>query len=169
MNAKIDNLVKYFVGLFENNDIKGTNFSQMVNKKTIDIKEDDFKKLIVHFLEDKNNNNLHWVNPVDILIMSINSIEKIQKQVNLTTCNKFTILWILCLLNAKYVSSHDYENELSLEFLSNVGGFQLEDYIYFEKFLLRHLDWRLEISTSDYKRLENISENISENSEILAY
>ena len=55
MNAKIDNLVKYFIGLFGNNDIKGTNFSQMVNKKTIDIKEDEFKKLIVNFLEDKIN------------------------------------------------------------------------------------------------------------------
>ncbi len=126
----------------------------MVNKKTIDIKEDEFKKIITQFATDQTTG---WVNPVDILIMSINSIEKVKTQVNLKNCNKFAILWIMCLLNAKCISSFDHEHKLSMEFLSNLGGFQLEDYVYFEKTILKHLDWRLEVSNSDYERLINIS------------
>lgn len=156
-NAKINNLVRYFTGLFGNTEIKGTGFSRMLNKKTVDLKEDEFKKQIFKFSEDS------WVNPVDILIMSINSIEKILKCINLKDCNKFSILWILCLLNAKYVASHDHENKLSLEFLSNLGGFQLDDYIYFEKTLLKTLDWRLEISNADYDRLSRISNSGGDN------
>jgi hypothetical protein len=152
MNAKIDNLIKYFVGLFHENDSKGTNFSRMVNKKTVDINENEFKKNIMQF---------SWVSPVDIMIMSINSIEKIKKQTNLKDCNKFTILWIMCLLSAKCVSSHDHESKMSIEFLANLGGFQLDDYIYFEKVLLQKLDWQLEISDSDYKRLSDISDKNS--------
>lgn len=156
MNTKIDNLVKYFVGLFGENDNKNTGLSRMVNKKTININEDEFKKFITNFSTDQKDGH-PWVNPVDILIMSINSIENVKKQVNLKNCNKFAILWIMCLLNAKCISSHDHENKMSLEFLSNLGGFQLNDYIYFEKTLLKYLDWRLEISNPDYQRLTVIS------------
>jgi hypothetical protein len=154
MNGKINNLVSYFVSLFKPSEIKGTGFSRIVNKKTIDLKEDEFKKQLFKFSEDPKK---EWVNPIDILIMSINSIEKVIKQVNLQDCNKFSILWIMCLLNAKYMSSHDHEHRISLEFLSNLGGFELKDYIYFEQVLLKKLDWRLEISKTDYERLSNIS------------
>jgi hypothetical protein len=161
MNGRINNLVKYFVGLFGKNGVKGTNFSRIVNKKTIDLKEDEFKQQIIKtFVETNHPGNANWVNPVDILIMSINGIEKIRKQINLQDCNKFSILWIMCLINAKYVSSHDHETELSLQHLSNLGGFQLKDYIYFEQVLLKKLDWRLEISNEDYVRLTNISNGI---------
>jgi hypothetical protein len=156
MNGKIDNLVKHFIGLFNENENRKTGLSRMINKKTIDINENEFKKFISQFSTDQKDGH-PWVNPVDILIMSINSIEKVKKQVNLKNCNKFAILWIMCLLSAKCVSSHDHESKLSLEFLSNLGGFQLEDYIYFEKTLLKHLDWRLDISNSDYQRLTDIS------------
>jgi hypothetical protein len=160
MNGKIDNLVKYFVNYFSSMSdvVKGTNFSRVLNKKTINLTEIEFKQQILKFSSDSNG--LYWVNPVDILIMSIVSIEKISKQVNLKNCNKFTILWIMCLLNAKYVSSHDHENKLSLSFLSNLAGFQIEDYILFEKILLPKLDWRLEISKADYDRLNDISNGI---------
>ncbi len=163
MNAKIDNLIKYFIKLFGENKSKKTGLSRMVNKKTIDINEDDFKKFMTQsFKTDPSDqkDGKPWVNPVDILIMSINSIEKVKKQVNLQNCNKFAILWIMCLLSAKCISSHDHKNKMSLEFLSNLGGFQLEDYIYFEKTLLKHLDWKLEISNLDYKRLDDISSTI---------
>jgi hypothetical protein len=155
MNKQINNLIKYFVNLFGDNDIKGSNFSRIVNKKTIDFKEDEFKKQIIKFSEDPKDGA--WINPVDILIMSINGIEKVRKQINLKDCNKFSILWIMCLINAKYMSSHDHETKLSLQHLSNLGGFQLEDYIYFEQLLLKKLDWRLEISNEDYARLSIIS------------
>jgi len=153
MNKKIDNLVNYFVNYFAsiNHDVvKGTNFSRVLNKKTIDLTENEFKAQITKFSSDSN-----WVNPLDILIMSIVSIEKVSKQLNLKHCNKFTILWIMCLLNAKYVSSHDHE--ISLQFLSNLGGFQIEDYILFEKIILPKLDWRLEISPTDYGRLCDVA------------
>ena len=153
MNEKINNLVNYFNNLnwINSNGIKGTNFSRIINRKTIDFKEDEFKKQIYKFSEDD------WINPVDILIMSINSIEKITKEINLQNCNKYSILWIMCLLNSKLMSSHDHEHSISLEFLSNLGGFQLEDYIYFEQILLEKLDWKLEISNADYERLVSIS------------
>ncbi len=156
MNGKIDNLVKYFINLFNENESKKTGLTKMVNKKTVNINENEFKKIILQFSTDQTG---QWVNPVDILIMSINSIEKIKKQESLKNCNKFAILLIMCLLNAKCISSHDHENKLSLEFLSNLGGFRLGDYIYFEKTILKHLDWRLEISNLDYQRLTDISVN----------
>lgn len=164
MNKKIDNLVKYFTGLLCKNDVKGTNFSRTLNKKTINLKEDEFKKQLISFSEICNceDQKDYWVNPIDILIMSINSIERVQKCLNLKDCNKFTILWIMCLLNAKYMSSHDHESKLSLPFLSNLGGFELEDYIYFEKVLLPKLDWKLEMSISDYDRLNRISNGVSD-------
>lgn len=152
MNSQIDNLVKYFFKTFDENTAKETNFSKQIkqiNQKALDIKEDEFKKLVGQFVG--------WVSPVDLLIMSINAIERIKKQTSLKNCNRFTILWIMCVLSAKYLSSHDHESELSIELLSNLGGFQLNDYIYFEKILLKNLDWKLEISDSDYQRLIVIS------------
>lgn len=149
MNGQIDNLVKYFVRTFDDNVSKETNFSKQINKKALDIKEDDFKRLIGQFVE--------WVSPVDLLIMSINAIERIKKQTSLKNCNKFTVLWIMCVLSAKYLSSHDLEGELELEQLSNLGGFQLSDYIYFERIILKKLDWKLEIADSDYQKLATIS------------
>lgn len=150
MNAKIDNLIKYFLKIFQETETesKGTNFSRSINKKSLDIKEDDFKKFIIRS---------EWVSPVDILIMSISFFEKIKKETNLKNCNKFGILWIMCILSMKYVFSFDNEHDISMEFLSNLGGFQLEDYVYFERNLLKKLDWKLEISDSDYKRLSVIS------------
>lgn len=159
MNGQIDNLVKYFVGTFDDNVAKETNFSKQINQKALDIKEDEFKRLIVQFVG--------WVNPVDLLIMSINSIEKIKKQTSLRNCNKFTILWIMCVLSAKYLSSHDHESELSIEFLSNLGGFQLGDYIYFEKIILKKLDWKLEIADSDYQRLVVISRQPEQKNQVI--
>jgi hypothetical protein len=146
MNAKIDNLIYYFTKIFDKNDLGGTGFSKIINKKALNINVNEFKKFLTHS---------EWVSPVDILIMSIHFIEKISKQTNLKDCNKFGILWIICLLSTKYVYSHD--NDLSIVFLANLGGFQLEDYIYFEKIILKKLDWKLEISDSDYKRLSDIS------------
>ena len=149
MNGQIDNLVKYFKKTFDKNEseVTQTTFSRQINKKTLDIHEDEFKRLIGRFVA--------WANPVDLLIMSIDSIEKIKKQTNLKKCNKFTILWIMCVLSAKYLSSHDHE--ISVEFLSNLGGFQLDDYIYFERIILQKLDWKLEVANSDYDRLNVIS------------
>ena len=69
----------------------------------------------------------------------------------------------MCVLSAKYLSSHDHESELSIEFLSNLGGFQLGDYIYFEKIILKKLDWKLEIADSDYQRLVVISRQPEKN------
>ena len=56
MNGQIDNLVKYFVGTFDDNVAKETSFSKQINQKALDIKEDEFKRLIVQFVG--------WVNPV---------------------------------------------------------------------------------------------------------
>jgi hypothetical protein len=154
MNNKVDNLIKYFIKLYENNVcIEGarSTFSKTVNEKTIDLRENEFKNQVTKFLIDSDGKT--WVDPIDILIMSIESLEKIMILVNLKNCNKFTILWIMCMLNAKCMSSHDHEHKLSFEFLSNLGGFQLKDYIYFEKIILQKLDWRLEISDENYKRL----------------
>lgn len=153
---EIDNLVKYFVKLFGKNENKKIKLSKIVNKKTINIEEHEFKKFMVQFSVDQIDGK-SWVNPIDILIMSINSIEKVNKQVNLENCNKFTILWVMCLLSAKCISSHDHKNKISIAYLSNLGGFQLTDYIYFEKMLLGYLDWRIDISNFDYQRLSEIS------------
>jgi hypothetical protein len=134
------------VEFFDKNVTKETDFSKQVNIKTLDIKENEFKQLIIQFAE--------WVNPVDLLIMSINSIEKIK---NFGNCNKFTVLWIMCVLSAKYLSSHDHQDKLSIEYLSNLAGFRLRDYIYFEENILKILDWKLEMADSDYQRLITIS------------
>jgi len=156
MNEKIDNLLRYFICVFAQNELIGTNFALVLNRKSLNINEHEFKKLVIQFPKDKTDDN-PWVNPVDILIMSINSIEKIKKQISLENCNKFTILWIMCLVSAKCISSHDHQNKLSIEFLSNLAGLQLSDYIIFEKTLLKKLDWRVDISNTDYKRLSDVS------------
>ncbi len=154
MNSKIDNLVNYFVIMFNEKsveNVKGNGLSRMVNKKALDIKESEFKKFITQF---------SWASPVDILIMSINHIEKMKKITNLKNCNKFGMLWIMCLLSTKYIFSHDNQGEISMEFFANLGGFQLNDYIYFEKTILKHLEWKLEISELDYQRLNNVSNSV---------
>jgi hypothetical protein len=152
MNAKIDNLVVHFLKVLGENDlsysVNETYFSKMVNKKTLDIKEDEFKKFITR---------ISWVSPVDILIMSINCVEKMKRTLNLRGCYKFGILWITCLLSTKYVYAYDNEKEIMVEFWSNLGGFQLEDYVFFERKILQEIDWKLEISEKDYNRLIDIS------------
>jgi hypothetical protein len=40
-----------------------------------------------------------------------------------------------------------------------LAGFQIEDYIYFERIILKKLDWKLEISDSAYQRLVKIGKN----------
>ena len=146
---QVNNLIKYFERTILKSESKKTSLSKQINKKALDIKEDEFKRLIGQFVA--------WVNPVDLLIMSINSIEKIKKQTNLKSCNKFTVLWIMCVLSAKYLSSHDHQSELSIEYLSNLGGFQLNDYIFFEKIILKKLDWKMEVAVNDYQRLVAVS------------
>jgi hypothetical protein len=152
MNSKIDNLINYFKGIFHENNNKNNGLSRMVNKKAMDIKEDEFKKFITKF---------SWASPVDILIMSISYIEKIKENTNIKNCNKFGILWIVCILSTKYIYSHDNEQDFSMEFLANLGGFQLEDYKKLEIILLKKLGYRLEISVLDYNRLIDVSNLIT--------
>lgn len=150
--TKINNLLNYFI----NKNIKSIKsiksiISKKIIEKTIEITEDDFKQKISDFEEYK------WINHIDILIMSIDKVEKLQNQLDLSNCNKLSILWIMCIISIKYLSGHDHQNRVSLEHLANLGGFQIKDYIYFERVFLKQLDWRLEMSNEDYNKLCNIA------------
>lgn len=153
----IDNLLKYYKNIINNcsnydNCNKKNKFTKLINLKTTEIYESDFKQ---HILKICHQDNKYWVNPIDVLIMSINSIKYISNYVNLTNVNKFTTLWIVYIINLKYICGYDNEENISLEYLSNLGGFQLKDYVNFERMILPLLKWKLEISTNDYNEIFN--------------
>jgi hypothetical protein len=152
-NDQIENLLNYFNKIIDepsDSSIKGTSFSRSINKKILELKKEDFKKFI---------NQFTWVNPVDVLIISINYIEKIKKTTNLLNCRRYGLLWVVFILAIKYFFAYDNEKDLSIMFLSNLGGFDNIDYNGFEYIILKKLDYRLEILDPDYKRLLDISHN----------
>jgi len=145
---KINNLLDYLTTILKtssvNKNVKLTNWFN----KSVQVDEIDLKKFIEEMVD---------VSPIDIMILSIYYIEKIiSKGIVLTEYNKFSILWITCMLSCKYVLAHDYD--IPMEYLANLGGYSLDDYIKFESVILKdHLDWKLEISNQDYDRLQLIS------------
>jgi len=147
---KINNLIKYFVELFAGND-KDTKFCDILNKDTVVLEESDFKQQL--FKCTKLDSQEYWMDPVDLLILSINTIEKIKDKINLKNCNKFSLLWIVCILNTKFMSSHDYQHDISLLYWSNFVGLEVKEYDNLEKEILRIIDWKLDITKPDYDRL----------------
>jgi hypothetical protein len=122
------------------------NLSELIQTNTLNLNINHFYNFIKMF---------EWTDPINILISSIAYLEVILKDYKLI-CNKISILWIFNLISIKYIFAHD--NEQNMRYLSNMGGFMINDFIKLEKIILKKLDCKLEIPEKEFKRLISLSE-----------
>lgn len=143
---KVKKSLRYIIQKSDLKKIKLNNKNRRVLfiKNTL-IEENDFKILLNQIDPDD-------VDPLYILILSIYYLEKIiEKGFVINEQNKYNMLWVSFLLSIKYVLCTD--TYVSVEHLSNLGGYSLDEYIKIEKQLLENLEWKLEIPKSDLQRL----------------